>query len=254
MFLFPTDMDKADKQSTYSRMFTYDQKASVHQSGNPFVSIKTEMNNCERKRKLEDSGLDESYKSPAKKAFRRQALSLDLGCVVDTPPAAPDPAITREMKQTLSSQLGPKHMNCRSLEERDTNWNLLCSLKCGKPQIAPKNPYLPTHSRKLFFMLKTLFAHGYCNIHFMFNLTFKKAFCVSEDVMTELQNLMNRVADQTPGNSSAQWQHPSDLTRSYQRRFGNLIPSIPLHEWQANNKAYKRFTMIPNTFKRSQVS
>lgn len=137
-------MDKADKQSTYSRMFTYDQKASVHQSCNPFVSIKTEMNNCERKRKLEDSGLDESYKSPAKKAFRRQALSLDLGCVVDTPPAGPDPAITREMKQTLSSQLGPKHMNCRSLEERDTNWNLLCSLKCGKPKAA-SSPFLEMH-------------------------------------------------------------------------------------------------------------
>ena len=137
-------MDKAYKPSTYSRMFTYDQRPRVHQSRNRFVGIKTEMNNCERKRKLEDSGLDESYKSPARKAFRRQALSLDLGCVVDTPPARPDPAFTREMRPPLSSQLGPKHMNCWSWEERDTNLNLLWSLKCAEPQAA-SSPFLETN-------------------------------------------------------------------------------------------------------------
>ncbi|XP_049453081.1 S100P-binding protein-like isoform X9 [Epinephelus fuscoguttatus] len=74
-----------------------------------------------------------------------------------------------------------------------------------------------------------------------------------EDVMTELQNLMNHVADQTPG-TGRRWQHPSDITRrNYVRRFGNQIPKVTLQEWQAKNCANKRFAKVPKIFERSHV-
>eukprot|EP00064_Thunnus_orientalis_P006042 superscaffoldBa00000612_g6056 len=73
------------------------------------------------------------------------------------------------------------------------------------------------------------------------------------DVMTELLKLMTDVADQTPGAMGKQWQHPSDLTRrNYQRRFGNMVPKMSLHEWQAKNcTAHKRFAKVPKIFERS---
>lgn len=43
-----------------------------------------------------------------------------------------------------------------------------------------------------------------------------------EDVMTELLKLMTHVADQTPGTTGGQWQHPSDLTRRYISLIGFL--------------------------------
>nr|XP_033498870.1 S100P-binding protein-like [Epinephelus lanceolatus] len=74
-----------------------------------------------------------------------------------------------------------------------------------------------------------------------------------EDVMTELQNLMNHVADQTPG-TGRRWQHPSDFTRrNYVSRFGNQIPKVTLQEWQAKNCANKRFAKVPKIFERSHV-
>lgn len=36
-----------------------------------------------------------------------------------------------------------------------------------------------------------------------------------QDAMSELLKLMSHVADQTPGTSGKQWQHPSDATRRY---------------------------------------
>nr|XP_046269118.1 S100P-binding protein-like isoform X2 [Scatophagus argus] len=71
---------------------------------------------------------------------------------------------------------------------------------------------------------------------------------VTDVPVTELLNLMTRVADQTQGTNGPQWQHPSDLTRrNYQRRFGNLMPTMALHEWQAKNLInYKRFARVPN--------
>lgn len=149
--LFSTDMENADTQnaffnglkpanqehlkplSLYSRMIACDQKASVHQFCSPFINFKFEvLNNCERKRKLDDSCFDESFKTPAKKVFRPQALSPDLGCFVDTPPARHDPAITCERKQTVSSQLCSEQVECGE------NFNWPHSLKCEKVlNIAP---------------------------------------------------------------------------------------------------------------------
>ncbi|XP_073340202.1 uncharacterized protein [Pagrus major] len=74
-----------------------------------------------------------------------------------------------------------------------------------------------------------------------------------QDVMKELLNLMTHVADQARGPNGTQWQHPSDLTsRNYQRRFGNMMPTMALHEWQAKNcKMHKRFAKVQTIFKRS---
>lgn len=117
MFLFSADMEKAETRSTinykhlkplsrYSNLITSDdQKAS--QLCIPFINFKIErMNYCDRKRKLDDSCLDESFKTPAKKAFQPQALSPDLGCFVDRPPEKQDPAISnKKIKGTVSSEL-----------------------------------------------------------------------------------------------------------------------------------------------------
>ncbi|KAM7403811.1 hypothetical protein PAMA_004310 [Pampus argenteus] len=75
----------------------------------------------------------------------------------------------------------------------------------------------------------------------------------SADVMTELLQLITDVAHQTPGTTGNQWQHPSDLTRrNYQRRFGNMVPKMALHEWQAKNcTTHKRFAKVPKLFERS---
>ncbi|XP_032356464.1 S100P-binding protein [Etheostoma spectabile] len=75
------------------------------------------------------------------------------------------------------------------------------------------------------------------------------------DVMTELLTLMTHVADQASGTDGRQWQHPSDLTcRNYQRRFGNQMPKMTLHEWHArSNKTHKRFAKVPKIFERSQL-
>ncbi|CAJ1073953.1 S100P-binding protein-like isoform X2 [Xyrichtys novacula] len=72
------------------------------------------------------------------------------------------------------------------------------------------------------------------------------------DAVSELQNLMTHVTDQTSGTNEGQWQHPSDLTqRNYKKRFGNEKPKMTLDEWQAQNDAtYKRFSGIPKIFKR----
>ncbi|KAM8917569.1 S100P-binding protein [Spinachia spinachia] len=78
----------------------------------------------------------------------------------------------------------------------------------------------------------------------------------SSHVMTELVNLMNRVADQRPGTQGRPWQHPSDLTRrNYQRRFGNVIPKMTLREWYSRqNPENKRFAKIPTFFQRSPLT
>ncbi|KAL6105749.1 s100pbp [Pungitius sinensis] len=76
----------------------------------------------------------------------------------------------------------------------------------------------------------------------------------SNQVMTELVNLMNHVADQRPVTQGRGWQHPSDLTRrNYQERFGNVIPKMTLREWYSQkNPQKKRFAKIPAFFQRSQ--
>uniref|UniRef100_A0A3B4YG45 S100P-binding protein n=1 Tax=Seriola lalandi dorsalis TaxID=1841481 RepID=A0A3B4YG45_SERLL len=73
------------------------------------------------------------------------------------------------------------------------------------------------------------------------------------NVMSELLNLMTHVADQSANLRERQWQHPSDLTkRNYQRRWGNITPTISLDEWQAKNcTAHKRFAQVPKIFERS---
>uniref|UniRef100_A0A3B4UIK0 S100P-binding protein n=1 Tax=Seriola dumerili TaxID=41447 RepID=A0A3B4UIK0_SERDU len=75
----------------------------------------------------------------------------------------------------------------------------------------------------------------------------------AQDVMSELLNLMTHVADQSANLRERQWQHPSDLTkRNYQRRWGNITPTISLDEWQAKNcTAHKRFAQVPKIFERS---
>ncbi|XP_029937680.1 S100P-binding protein [Myripristis murdjan] len=76
-----------------------------------------------------------------------------------------------------------------------------------------------------------------------------------QDGMTEVLNLMRHVTEQEAGPNGTQWQHPSDFTRrNYQRRFGNLIPTIPLAEWHTqNSKSYRRFVSVPKIFQRSPV-
>ncbi|CAB1459976.1 unnamed protein product [Pleuronectes platessa] len=75
----------------------------------------------------------------------------------------------------------------------------------------------------------------------------------TQDVMTELFNLITHVAERTSGGNGRPWQHPSDLTRrNYQRRFGNMNPRMSLCEWQQkNSNTYKRFANIPKIFERS---
>ncbi|CAK6968068.1 S100P-binding protein-like [Scomber scombrus] len=81
----------------------------------------------------------------------------------------------------------------------------------------------------------------------------KERSCEAPDVMTELMRLMTDVEDQTPGSTGRQWQHPSDLTcRNYQRRFGNMVPKMSLHEWQTKNSVkHKRFAHVSKIFERS---
>lgn len=107
-------MEKADTRSSinykhlkplsrYSNLITSDQKAS--QLYIPNINFKIErMNCCDRKRKVDDSCLDESFQTPAKKAFQPQALSPDLGCFVDSPPEKQDPAGSRKITVTVSSE------------------------------------------------------------------------------------------------------------------------------------------------------
>ncbi|XP_037602640.1 S100P-binding protein-like isoform X1 [Sebastes umbrosus] len=67
----------------------------------------------------------------------------------------------------------------------------------------------------------------------------------NQGVMTELQNLMTHVADQTQGADGRQWQHPSDFTRrNYQGRFGNGTPRMTLNQWQSKNMTHKRFARV----------
>uniref|UniRef100_A0A4W5PYH3 S100P-binding protein n=1 Tax=Hucho hucho TaxID=62062 RepID=A0A4W5PYH3_9TELE len=75
-----------------------------------------------------------------------------------------------------------------------------------------------------------------------------------EEVITELLNLMNHVAEQGPGPNGRQWQHPSDLTRrNYKRRFGNDRTNYTLDEWHKNHKNHRRFAKVPQIFERSPV-
>uniref|UniRef100_A0A3B4UHV4 S100P-binding protein n=1 Tax=Seriola dumerili TaxID=41447 RepID=A0A3B4UHV4_SERDU len=94
-----------------------------------------------------------------------------------------------------------------------------------------------------YVYLPSSFSKVYSVTHFMF----------SQDVMSELLNLMTHVADQSANLRERQWQHPSDLTkRNYQRRWGNITPTISLDEWQAKNcTAHKRFAQVPKIFERS---
>lgn len=107
--LQPTYQEHLKPLSVYSRMIACDQKASVHPFCNPFINFKVEMSNSHnRKRKLDDSCLGESISTPAKKVFAPQTLSLDLGCVVDSPPAS-----TREAEEEVVHSLPcSEHLDC----------------------------------------------------------------------------------------------------------------------------------------------
>ncbi|KAF7647275.1 hypothetical protein LDENG_00174890 [Lucifuga dentata] len=74
--------------SVYSRVVTCDSETSLHHSTNftsPFINFKVDILNLSfAKRKLNDSGLDDSYETPAKKPRSREAYSPDLGCFVDS--------------------------------------------------------------------------------------------------------------------------------------------------------------------------
>lgn len=105
--LKPTYHEHLKPLSVYSRMIACDQKASVTHFCNPFINFKIEIsNNHGRKRKLDDSCLDESISTPAKKVFAPQTLSLDLGCVVDSPPASTSEAEEEVAHSLLCSEHG----------------------------------------------------------------------------------------------------------------------------------------------------
>lgn len=94
--LNPAKCEHLKPLSVHSRMITCDQKASQHhlrKFSNPFINFKIEVvNNCMKKRKLDNSSPDDGYESPAKKSFNSKALSPDLGCCMDycSPPAGQD--------------------------------------------------------------------------------------------------------------------------------------------------------------------
>lgn len=105
----PTYHQHLKPLSVYSRMIACDQKASVNHFCNPFINFKVEIsNNHGRKRKLDDSCLDESISTPAKKVFAPQTLSLDLGYVVDSPPASTSEA----EEEVVHSLLCSEHVDC----------------------------------------------------------------------------------------------------------------------------------------------
>lgn len=107
--LKPTYHKHLKPLSVYSRMTACDQKASVNHFCNPFVNFKVEIsNNHKRKKNLDDSCLDESISTPAKKVFAPQTLSLDLGCVLDSPPASTSEA----EEEVVHSLLCSEHVDC----------------------------------------------------------------------------------------------------------------------------------------------
>lgn len=143
MFLFSTDMEKAETRGTinykhlkplsrYSNLITSDQKAS--QLCIPLINFKIErMNYCDRKRKLDDSCLDESFKKPGKRAFQPQALSPDLGCFVDSPPEKQDPTISnKKIKRTVSSELWLEQSEYGSAEFDEILSLSLCGTKAER--------------------------------------------------------------------------------------------------------------------------
>lgn len=127
----------------YSRTITCDQNAGVHPS-NPFINIKVEViNNIVKKRKA-----DESFQTPAKKAFAPEALSPDMGCYMDycSPPdreksASPSsiskPALQRETTETEQTV----HLHTQPDFDGDVD-SILCLNPCstgpsGKPSDNP---------------------------------------------------------------------------------------------------------------------
>ncbi|XP_065822567.1 uncharacterized protein [Labrus bergylta] len=128
--LSPATCEHLKPLSVYSMMISCEQKGNLHpiaKFSNPFINFKIEvLNNCLKKRKVDDSLPDRGYETPA---FSPKDLSPDLGCFMDsnTPPARQDslspfatskPAlldrtqsISSERRETVSSQL---HVECGS--------------------------------------------------------------------------------------------------------------------------------------------
>ena len=102
-----------------------------------------------KKRKLDNSGNDDDYESPAKKSINPQVLSPDLGCFMDycSPPARQDSLspfanstlldkkheIRSEIKEGVNSQLYSDHRECgSSTGPGGKNGTMPKSLMCEK--------------------------------------------------------------------------------------------------------------------------
>ncbi|XP_034530967.1 S100P-binding protein-like isoform X2 [Notolabrus celidotus] len=120
--------------SVYSMMVACEQKAGVHQTGklsHPFVNFKIEvLNNCQKKRTIDDSAPCDGDETRAKKIFCPNALSPDLGCVMDfcSPSTKQDSlsssatskpsfldrmqTVSRGIKENVSSQQQSQNVEC----------------------------------------------------------------------------------------------------------------------------------------------
>ncbi|XP_074548097.1 S100P-binding protein [Halichoeres trimaculatus] len=85
--LHPMTFEHFKPISKYSMFIKCEQKTDLHQAGmlpNQFVNFKIEvLNKCQKKRKSDDTASHHGYETPAKKVFIPNALSPDLGCVMD---------------------------------------------------------------------------------------------------------------------------------------------------------------------------
>ncbi|KAM7376480.1 hypothetical protein PAMP_006211 [Pampus punctatissimus] len=117
--------------SVYSRMITFDEKSSLHHVKHfpdPFINFKIEVvNNCVKKRKLDDSSPEYNCETPAKKSLSANALSPDSGCFMDycSPPSAISlPAlldkthsVRNETKESANPHFNSEYVDCESITE-----------------------------------------------------------------------------------------------------------------------------------------
>lgn len=107
--------------SVYSRMIICDDSGKtsldLNNSSNPFCNFKIEIVNnvATTKRKLDDSCLDDSYETPAKKPFSPPIVSPDLACVLDSYDILPEvdlvsPSTNQNRAEAATSQLDSQHV------------------------------------------------------------------------------------------------------------------------------------------------
>ncbi|KAG7280714.1 hypothetical protein CRUP_004514 [Coryphaenoides rupestris] len=242
--------------------------------------------NVAPKRKLDDSCLDDSYETPAKKPYVPSTYSPDLGLDcdsfnVDTPKA---------VKCTSSPKTGilmPKVVPVNRDDSLKFNINGLClspiicntrhPIRAGNTvdgRLCPRSrgPLAPNPraGRQVAEEEQSTdwAREGYATLggehtvddsfedSLPLQLQLKSAVVVvkshassSNGPMSQLHDLMGHVAEQH------RWQHPSDLTaRNYQRRFGNMTPRMSLSEWKArSSRNHQGFSSVPEMFHRSPV-